>query len=45
MVGDAAVFIGGDDLNLYGAGLMRDGCGVALIGFVVEGYPKEGELA
>ena len=45
VMGDAAVFVGGDDLNLYRTGLLRDGGGVAVIGFVVEGYPEEGELA
>jgi len=37
VVGDAAVFVSGDDLNLYGTRLVRDGGGVALIGFVVDG--------
>jgi hypothetical protein len=45
VVGDAAVFVGGDDLDFYGTGLLRDGGGVALIGFVVDGDPEEGELA
>ena len=44
-MGDAAVFVGGDDLNLYGTGSLRDGGDVALIGFAVEGYAEECELA
>jgi hypothetical protein len=45
VVGDAAVFVGGDDPDLYGTGLVRDGGGVALIGFFVDGDAEEGELA
>jgi hypothetical protein len=33
---DAAVFVGGDDLDRYGAGWLRDDGGVALIRFGVE---------
>lgn len=42
---DAAVLIGGNDLDSDRAGRLRDGGGIALICFGVDGQPKEAELA
>ena len=44
-MGDAAVFVGGDDPDCDRAGRLRDAGGVALIGFGVERDAEEGELA
>src|SRR4051812_24166829 len=45
VVSDAAVLVGGYDVDADGAALLRDGGGVALVGFRVDGQPEEGELA
>jgi hypothetical protein len=45
VMGDAAVFIGGENLDSDSTGWLRDGGGVALIGFRVECDAEEGELA
>src|SRR4051794_13466848 len=44
VVSDAAVLVGGYDVDADGAALPRDGGGVALVGFRFNGEPDEGEL-